>query len=144
MARKHRVYVENDEGRDNKKVFLITEMSASRAEKWAARAFLALAKSGIDFGPEIVQGGLAGIALVGLRALGGVEFADAEPLLDELMSCVTLVPDTNMRDPISGNPISRLLIEDDIEEVATRIKLRAEVFELHTGFSMTGVKSKLT
>lgn len=122
------------EGRDKGKVFRITEMPASQAEKWATRAFLALAHSGVEV-PEYVSGaGMAGIAVLGLKALGGVSFEEAEPLMDEMMACVTIVRDPKQPMMAFG------LMEQDTEEVSTRVLLRGEVFELHTGFSFAAEK----
>ncbi len=113
-------------GRDFGAKFLITEMPASRAEKWAARAILALSNAGIELPDELQGAGMAVMAAAGLQALGRVKFADAEPLLDEMMGCVQSVQEH----------ITRPLIEEDIEEVATRLWLRSEVFEVHSGFSI--------
>lgn len=118
------------EGRDKDKQFLVTEMPASKAEKWAARAFLALANAGIDIPDDAVGSGMAALAIIGIRALGRVKFAEAEPLMDEMMECVQFMPD-----PLHPQVI-RLVEENDIEEVSTRAWLRSEVFELHTGFSV--------
>lgn len=122
------------EGRDKGKIFLITEMSAWQAAKWADRCFFALAQSGVEIPEEIEQLGIAGIATLGLRALGGVKYPEAESLLDEMMGCVKFVDPTNPQ-------VTRRLIEDDIEEVKTILTLRAEVFELHTGFSFAAALS---
>jgi len=110
--------------RDNGKKYLLTEMSASKAEKWASRAFLALAKSGIDLPVGIERSGMAGIAQIA-HLLGNVRFQDLEPLMDEIMACVQRVES-------SGFP--RALVEDDIEEVATRQLLAEEVMGLHINF----------
>lgn len=111
--------------RDAGKTFRLTEMSAWAAEKWAIRAFMALGKSGVDI-PEDVQAlGMAGIATLGFKALAGADFGDAEPLLDEMMGCVQFV---------SSAGHVRNLQDADIEEVATLLALRAEVFKLHTDF----------
>ena len=114
--------------RDKGKVFQLREMPASKAEKWAARAFLALAKSGVDIPDDIAEQGVAGIAAVGIKALSRIEFSDAEALLDEMFDCVQFIPDPSRPDVVRG------LIEDDIEEVATRVKLRKEVLALHLDF----------
>lgn len=116
-------------GRDSGKVFFIREMPATQTEKWAMRAFLALARSGVDVPPNIAEAGWAGIAAIGLKAFGGLGFADAEPLMDEMFACVQIIPDPTRPQVI------RALIEDDIEEVATRLRLRREVFALHADFS---------
>jgi hypothetical protein len=120
------------EGRDQGKVFLLTEMPASQAEKWAARAFFALARSGVDVPEDIAEAGFAGIAVLGLKALGGIHFVDAEPLMDEMFACIRILPSAARPD------IVRDIHEQDIEEVATRLQLRMEVFNLHTGFLPAG------
>lgn len=125
-----------DEGRDKGKVFLLREMPASRAEMWGIRAFMAISKSGIDIPDNVANLGLAGIASLGLKALQGVNFDDAKPLLDELMTCVSIIPDP------STPQVIRALIEDDIEEIGTRLKLRSEVFKLHVDFSKLVAPSK--
>jgi hypothetical protein len=118
----------DEEGRDRGKVFILTEMPASQAEKWATRAILALGRSGIDIG-VLQHAGMAGIAVAGLRALAGIAFAEAEPLMDEMFRCIAIQPDPQRPD------FARPLIEEDIEEVRTRARLRSEVFALHVGFS---------
>jgi hypothetical protein len=138
MARKTLTVTIDAPGRDQGKVFTLREMPASQAEKWAARALLALARSGVEIPDNIASAGLAGIAYLGIKAFAGLRFDDAEPLLDEMFRCITFVPD-----PMRPN-IVRGLIEDDIEEVATRIKLRAELFTLHTGFSFPAANSTST
>lgn len=130
MARKQITVTIDTPGRDFGKAFRLTEMPASQAEKWAARAFLALAKSGVEIPDNIANAGLAGIATFGLKALGSMSFADAESLMDEMFQCVAIVPDP------ARPMVVRALIEDDIEEVSTRVRLRKEVFGLHVNFSM--------
>lgn len=118
--------------RDYGKTFQIREMSASKAEKWAMRALLAVARSGVDLPEGMPEGGMQSIAILGIQAVMKLDFYDAEPLLDEMMECIRIKPDPK-------NPaIIRNLIDDDIEEIATRIKLREEVIRLHLGF-FTGV-----
>ena len=111
-------------GRDAGKTFRLTEMSASAAETWAIRAFMAIAKGGMEI-PDGIPQSIAGIAILGFKALAGADYATAKPLMDEMMSCVQILTDSG---------IARKPVEEDIEEVATRLQLRKEVFELHTGF----------
>ncbi len=127
------VTVSATEGRDAeaKKKYLITEMSAVKAEKWAIRVLIALVNSGLDLTDEEAGGGMAGLSAVVNRGAfkfsgGGLSFAEIEPLLDEMLSCVQ----------IAEPKITRSLTEDDIEEVATVLLLRSEVLKLHTGFSL--------
>jgi hypothetical protein len=126
------------EGRDKGKVFFIREMPASQAESWALRALMALMKANVEVPDNISEAGLAGVAALGLKAFGGLSFEAAEPLMAEMMSCVQIIPDPRQQ------AVKRLLIEDDIEEVKTRLFLRAQVFELHTGFSLAAGRSPST
>ena len=131
MARRTDTFVATV-GRDAGKHFFLTELPASQAEKWAARAFLAMAKSGLEIPDGIAEMGLAGIAAMGLKALGGMSFEVAGPLLDEMFTCVRIIPDPKHPEVV------RVLIEDDIEEIGTRLQLRKAVFGLHVDFSVAG------
>ncbi|MGC1062809.1 hypothetical protein WKH44_16025 [Pantoea agglomerans] len=127
MARKELFYTETA-GRDTGKVFYIREMSAAQAEWWAIRAGMAMARSGVDLPDNFADMGIAAMAGTGLKMVSQIPPAEAKPLLDELMECVQCVPDA------ANQNIKRRLIDDDIEEIATRLKLRAEVFKLHVDF----------
>ena len=127
--RKSTTFTVNDDGRDNGKVFKITEMSADAAERWAMQAFFAIMNAGVDIPDEVASMGLAGLAQVDpLKALAKVKFDVAEPLLQDMMECVQIIPD-----PSKPNVV-RALIDGDIEEVKTRLQLRAEVLGLHADF----------
>lgn len=128
MARKELYYTVESEGRDKGKVFFIKEMAASAAEWWAIRAGLAMAKNGVALPDNFSDMGMAGMAKVGLEMVAKIPPEDAKPLLDELMKCVTSVPEP------SNPAVKRPLIDDDTEEVMTRLKLRGEVFKLHVDF----------
>lgn len=135
MARRIQTLTIDAEGRDQGKIFVLKEMPAEQAEKWAGRAILALAKSGVEVPDDVAAAGLAGVASVGIKAFGGIAWDMAEPLLDEMFTCVTIQPN------VDKPQITRRLVEDDIEEVATRLKIRIALFELHTGFSVPAIKS---
>ena len=128
MARKQLSISISAPGRDLGKVFQITEMPASKAEKWAIRVMLALGKSGVEIPDDMGAQGMAGIAALGIRALTNLRFEDAEPLLAEMFECVKCVPEP------SRPEVTRALIEDDIEEVATRLSLRKDILTLHIDF----------
>jgi len=119
------------ENRDKGKTFLLTEMPAAQAEKWAARAFLAMVKSGVEIPDDVADMGMAGLATLGIKALGGISWELAEPLLDEMFECVQIQPD-----PARNPKFARPLAEDDTEEVMTRFTLRRAVLELHVDFSL--------
>lgn len=130
MTRKTAIYTVQAGGRDTGKVFHLCEMPADQAEKWAIRALLALGRAGIDLPPGSEREGIAAIARAGLDALIRVNFGDAEPLLDEMMeSCVEIAPGGERGARLNWTEAKR-----SIEEVATIVQLRREVFRLHTGF----------
>lgn len=148
MARKTQIVTCPLEGRDKGKTYFILEMPPRQAEKWATRALLALGRAGgvdmpDDMKEQLASVGMAGIAALGIRAFTSIDFDDAEPLLDEMLECVTFVADLTKVDQMTGHPIRRALIEDDIEEVATLPWLRSEVITLHTGFSIAAFLSRL-
>lgn len=125
--RKEIIFTVEADGRDKGKQFIITEMSASAAEWWAIRAIMALSRGsqGLDFDPQTA--GLYELAMLGLRGLPYANAGEIRPLLDEMMGCITVRPDTS-------KTITRALIEDDIEEMQTRVDLRQAWIELHLGF----------
>lgn len=117
--------------RDVGKQFVITELPATVAEKWAARALNALLASGLEIPDDLARQGMRGLAasgLAGLQSFSGVPWNLAEPLLDEMMACVQIVPDPTRPGVI------RPLVETDIEEVTTRFTLRGEWLGLHFSF----------
>jgi hypothetical protein len=125
MARKT-ITITLEKGRDEGKRFVITEMSAMKAEKWAARALFGI------MGSEKLDlkkiGGMEKVAEIGVAILSKIPIEVAEPLMDELMKCIEILP--NPSDPMVRRPVE----EDDIEEIASLFKLKAEVLKLHIDF----------
>lgn len=136
MARKTTVFVATSE-RDKGKHFVITEMSAMKAEKWAAKALFAIGRAGVEIPPDLMGAGMAGIAVVGIKAITSLAFEEADPLLDEMMGCAVFMPSPDK--PM----VTRVPREDDIEDVATILALRDEVVKLHLGFSIAACLSEL-
>jgi hypothetical protein len=133
------LYVTIDEpGRDIGKVYKLIEAPAIQADKWGIRAMLALNRTGAQIPDEIMKLGLIGILVVGVHKLKGVLWEDLEPLIDEMLSCVEIVPTPSQRN------VTRKLFTapDDIEEVSTLSTLRMEVFRLHTNFIQSDNPSK--
>jgi len=85
MARREIYYEETAEGRDKGKVYKITEMPSEQGEEWAYRLLLSLSRSGVDLPEETLNLGMIGVAFLGVRALGGLQWHEAKALLDELM-----------------------------------------------------------
>ena len=130
MARQTLNYTVTDEGRDRGKTFVLTELPSSKGEAWALQALLALMAGGVDIPEGYENLGMAGIAQLGIKALTGLRWEVAEPLLAQMWECITIMPDKTKPN------IIRPLLDQDIEEIMTRVKLRAEVWKLHTGFSL--------
>ena len=133
MARKVATIKITAEGRDKGKQFEITEMSAASSEDWAMRAISVAGRSGIDIPAALLNGGMAGFAVLGMQAFMQAPHEQKKPLLDEMLTCVKYQPeDVRMA--------ARALVESDIEEVSTLLKLREEVMQLHLGFFKPAVQ----
>lgn len=115
-------------------------MPADQGERWAFRMLLALSRSGVEVPDGMFSGGWAGLdtlwpflLVTGLNGLHGAQWAEMEPLLNEMMACVQWCPPGNAPpQPIFAG------VDSQIHEVATRIELRKAVIELHLGFSPAG------
>jgi hypothetical protein len=133
-------------GRDKGKVFVITEMPADQAERWATRALLALANGGAKVPDEVLDAGMAGVAahmagvaIVAIRSLQGLSYAAVEDLLDEMMDCVQHKP-MGAAGSLAPMPLMKG-INCQIEEVRTFFDLRVQVLQAHTDFSLADVLS---
>lgn len=135
------VVVPADFGRDTGKMFQITEKPAIISEKWGWRSFIALKGTGGEIPDNVGQLGMVGVAIRGLNAFlqAPVNFAEVEPLLDELLTCVMMIRDKTRPDIATA----LTLIGDDIEEPVTVAWLRSEVLRVHTGFSFADGLSSL-
>jgi len=120
--------------RDTGKRFKLREMPASQAEEWAIRALSAMARGGTEIPDNIIESGWASVAFFGISAMMRADYNDTRPLYAEMMACVSSVQELA--------PEGRPLMEEDIEEVATRVFLRDEVFKLHANFSFAEILSR--
>lgn len=114
--------------RDAGKKFLITELPAWQAEAWGSRAMGAMTRSGLKITDAPILTGMAAIAVYGTSSFMAAPWEEIQPLLAEMMGCIKIVE--------PKVPGGRDLVDEDIEEVATRLRLREEVLKLHTGFSL--------
>jgi hypothetical protein len=127
--------------RDRDKLFVLTEWSAARAEDWGLRMMFALGTGGGQVPLSMAGIGMEGIAILGINtflqsnagAAGETLPGRVIPLLNELLECVAIIRDHSKPDVVTP------LLEDDIEEIATRMWLRGEVLSLHLGFSVSAV-----
>lgn len=114
--------------RDKGRAFLITEMVSSKGEAWAMRVLMALLAANVNIPEDFTSLGMAGLAQMGFRALGALKWEVAEPLLAEMMDCVAFIPDLQKPHILLRD------LDNAIEEIPTRLQLRMEVWNLHTGF----------
>jgi hypothetical protein len=142
MARRTREVTITDEGRDQGKVFFLTEMPAMQADRWSMRALMAIAHTGITIPEEVFSMGMAGIMALGIHSLVRLSASELLPLLDEIHdSCVAHIPDPAKPMVKLGKPGGAGPLPDNtIEEVKTYMTLRKELLSLHTGFSPPDVR----
>jgi len=115
-------------GRDKGKTFILTEMFSRPGHKWACRALFAMGAAGASIPDNIASAGMAGLAVMGLNAfMAGIPFESAEPLLDEMLECVTITYEPN-----KPGMERRIFWDTDVEEISTVFQLQKAVFLMHT------------
>lgn len=119
-----------EEGRDQGKVYLITEMPLIKADRWATRALLAVMKGGVDIEKLDPNMGMLGMATVAIKALSGLDPETAVSLLDELLECVQIVP--------TGGNAREVVLDSDIKDLKTLFILRKEALAIHIDFLVQG------
>lgn len=135
MSRKQITYIVDDEGRDNGKEFIITEMSAWDAEELSEEIYRAMAHGEFNSLPaDVVSMGVAGLATVGISVLAAAPASVSRPISDRILSTVEIVI-TN-----EGKDITRSIKPIDFEEVSTIRTLKDKVFELNFGFLSLAAK----
>lgn len=138
--RKTKTVVIAEAGRDQGKHFLLTEKTAYPAEIWFGRAMQLAIQSGVDIPANVVAQGAAGFAAIAefasLQILAAAPFHEVKPLLDELMECIKII-----RDPARPEMAFPLILDTDIEEIQTLIKLQREAIRIHINFSPAGSPS---
>lgn len=133
MARKVITHKIASEGRDQGKLFRLTEMSSSKGEAWALRVFMGLLQGNVDVPPGLLDNlGMAALAEFGMRALTSLKWDVLEPLLKEMFDCVQIIPDPNQL--LVVRPLQGDMGDYDIEEIPTRVELRVQVWKLNMGF----------
>jgi len=148
MSRKSLRVTIDAEGRDKGKAFVLHEMPSDQAERWFIRLVLALANAGAKVPEEILFGGAAGFAemlptlrnslVVAIRAIQGLDHRDVRELMEEMTPFIKWQP------PGMPAPPEQDIFPGDnaqIDEVATWIKLRFELIQLHVGFSLAAAAS---
>jgi hypothetical protein len=115
----------NDRGTD--KAFRITEMAATKLEKWIAKAALIILGK-TNFTEVEAASAIAEAAGKGFESFREIPFEQIEPLYDALLDCVEFKAAGIY---IKVDPAT---IDGQIEDVQTLFKLRMEVLKLNLGF----------
>ena len=135
MSREQRTITIDSAGRDAGKVFRITEMPASKMERWSARAIVALFAGNVPADTAAVANvsNAAAIATILGKALSSLDWQTIEPLYDELLGSVEVCP--NPADhPDAWVKLTPTNVDNFVHEVPTLVRLRLEVLELNLGF----------
>lgn len=122
------------EGRDKGRQYLLTEMPALKAERWARRAVMAMSRQELDIRAEVAALGMWGFVLGGMQALAAGDVDQVDQLMDEMLPQIQIVEEKITR-PIQG--------DGDVWEIATYKTLRQELIELHLGFTLADLVSIL-
>lgn len=139
MRREKEVTI-TEEGRDKGKTFVLTELSAEEGELWATRAMELLERAGFIASEEHKASGVAGLAVVARPFTLATARALQDPSLEGMWAHVKFRPP---KDTAPNAPLQDLFRGSDcqIQEWTTRLKLRVEFFQLHTGFFSRGKAS---
>lgn len=138
MARKEITITLDDRGSERK--FRIVEMSATRLQSWIIRAGLLLA-SAIDLDGVDTSGGLDNEAIAkigqylishGIGELSKLDYAKAQPLLDELLECCYRV-DGGVSQQCTPNTVDGF-----IDDVRTLFRLQIEAAKVNFDFFGAG------
>ena len=139
--------VKIEEGADAGKVFIVSQMPLIKGDRWANRAALAIMKAGVDVAAlkSLTDGAkgditgmldIASVLNVLIKALGGIEEATAQALLDELLDVVKIqLPDGGERKIIAPTEHSN----GDINDMQTLWKIRIEAIKVNLDFLKAGV-----
>ena len=142
--RKTKTITINDRG--TAKTFRITEMPATKIERWliaAGRLLLSCGAGDVQVG-NLTDSGEMQEALArflvtdGLRCLGNLDMDKTWPLYDELLGCCEI----KIGDYFS--PLSMDTVDGQIEDFRTLLALRKEALLLHLDFFKAGSPSGST
>lgn len=125
------VEVKIESGRDAGKVFKITEMPATQAERWATRALGVLGRSGMS----ITSLGVIPMEQI-LEECLKAKPEEVEPLMDELLACASYNQDG------TSIVMKGSMIDSVIEELTTIMRLKMEALKLTLSFLAVGGESE--
>ncbi|QCE35639.1 hypothetical protein FAI40_10050 [Acetobacteraceae bacterium] len=118
-----------EEGTDKGKVFVITRMSAFKADEWAMDIVRGLSKAGAKLPIEAKDMGIATLGGLAMTLFGVMDKDISNKALAELLECCQI-----KRDPKNPNVQPAKILEGDITDPMTLKELRVRAFQLHVDF----------
>ena len=113
--------------------FRITQMPATKAERWANKAMFLLIGAGKDIKKN------AKIEDV-IKVVASIDYDKAEPLYNELIECCTFLPDGNANG--AGIGCTQDTIDAQIIDPRNLYKLRMASAKLNFSFFMSALQSQ--
>ena len=110
------------------RTFRITQMPATKAERWVNRAAFLLAGAGKELKSDNID-----IEKV-IRAIATIDYDKAEPLYNELIECCTFLPDGNVNG--GGIACTQDTIDAQIIDPMNLYRLRMASAKLNFSFFM--------
>ncbi|QDH17407.1 hypothetical protein [Swingsia samuiensis] len=112
-------------GADAGKKFVITRMSAFAADKWARHTIKALIQAGVKVPPSGIKAGLLGMSGLAMNIFGYMDNEECDKAFEALMKCAKIV---------RAGTVPSEILDADIDDAETLVKLREEAFKLHVDF----------
>ena len=116
-----------DDGQE--RTFRITQMPATKAERWVNRAAFLLVGAGKELRSDKLDD-IEGI----IKAIATIDYDKAEPLYNELIECCTFLPDGNVNG--GGIACTQDTIDAQIVDPMNLYRLRMASAKLNFGFFM--------
>ena len=120
-----------DDGQE--RTFRITQMPATKAERWANRAMFLIIGAGKDIKKDATLDDV-------IRMIASIDYDKAEPLYNELIECCTFLPDGNANG--AGIGCTQDTIDAQIIDPMNLYKLRMAAAKLNFGFFMSALQSQ--
>ncbi len=117
-----------DDGQE--RTFRITQMPATKAERWVNRAAFLLVGAGKELRSDKLDD-IEGI----IKAIATIDYDKAEPLYNELIECCTFLPDGNANG--GGIACTQDTIDAQIIDPMNLYRLRMASAKLNFSFFMT-------
>lgn len=110
------------------RTFRITQMPATKAERWANRAAFLLMGAGKEFNSFKKDPKIEDI----VKVFSNIDYEKVEPLYNELIECCTYLPDGNVNG--AGIGCTQETIDAQIIEPLNLYRLRVAVLKLNFAF----------